>query len=65
MIAKLGLAWHDGLTNSSCFVCAWVAKLVDAQDLKSWVWQQTYRFDSGPRHHFFNDTSLQWYFEHP
>ena len=31
-----------------------MAKLVDAQDLKSWVPKGTYRFDSGSRHHFFH-----------
>ena len=31
---------------------AGVAKLVDAQDLKSWDPQGSYRFDSGPRHQF-------------
>jgi hypothetical protein len=29
-----------------------VAKLADAQDLKSWVSEETYRFNSGPGHHF-------------
>jgi hypothetical protein len=32
------------------FLGAWVAKLVDAQDLKSWGSKDPYRFDSGPRH---------------
>jgi hypothetical protein len=36
---------------------AWVAELVDAKDLKSFVPKGTYRFDSGPGHSFFPTTS--------
>ena len=36
-----------------------VAKLADARDLKSRVSKETYRFDSGPGHHPFNQ--LQTY----
>ena len=31
-------------------LCAGVAELADAQDLKSWGWQQPCGFDSHPRH---------------
>ena len=37
------------ITRSIIF--AGVAKLADARDLKSRDWRQSYRFDSGPRHH--------------
>ncbi len=32
---------------------AWVAKLVDAQDLKSCETKVSYEFDSRPRHHLY------------
>ena len=51
LIAKFPAYWQDRVIRF--FMCAGVAKLVDAQDLKSWVQQWTYRFDSGSRHHFF------------
>ncbi len=37
-------------------ICAQVAKLVDAQDLKSCGPQNPCRFDSGPGHHFSKTT---------
>ena len=46
-----------GLDIAKLFVlhCAGVAKLADAQDLKSWAWQRACGFDSRPRHHVYYD----------
>ena len=44
--------------KSKQFLYAGVAKLADAQDLKSWVRKRTCGFDSRPRHHLVeSDTS--------
>ena len=41
-------------------ICAEVAELADAQDLKSCGTYLSYRFDSGLRHHFFTLNIAGW-----
>ncbi len=57
-LAKVGVAGSSPVFRSIFFkfVCmsqAGVAELADAQDLKSCGRRLPYRFDSGPRHHWF------------
>jgi hypothetical protein len=52
------ITFNDGVKGSNplrdTINYAWVAKLVDAQDLKSCEDNTSCRFKSGPRHHFKN-----------
>ena len=55
-LAKVGVAGSNPVFCSIIF--AGVAELADAQDLKSCGERSPYRFDSGPRHHHFNNAPV-------